>query len=81
MKKVDTYFLSHQSDWGKFEQENTSIALNVLFVPDNSEEIKLAYKSNNNKRKNQVVLLIISNEAINYYFCQFFTAKRNLEGG
>ena len=33
-----------------FEQKNNSIAINVLFVSHNSEEIKLAYKSN--KRKN-----------------------------
>ena len=54
-KRVDTDFLSHQRDWEKFEQENTSIALNVLFVPHSSEEIKLAYKWNYNKRKNQVI--------------------------
>ena len=40
-KRADTDFSSHQSDWEKFEQENTSIALNVLFVSHNSEEIKL----------------------------------------
>ena len=67
-KRADTDFSSHQSDWEKFEQENTSIALNVLFVSHNSEEIKLAYKSNYNKRKNQVILLMISNEANNYYY-------------
>ena len=54
-RRVDIDFLSHQRDWEKFEQENTSIALNVLFVPHSSEEIKLAYKSNYNKRKNQVI--------------------------
>ena len=48
---------------GRFEQENTLIVLNVLFVSYNSEEIKLAYKSNYNKRKNQVILLMINNEA------------------
>ena len=62
-KRVDTDFSLQQRDWEKFEQENTSIALNVLFVTHNSEEIKLAYKSNYNKRKNQVILLIISKEA------------------
>ena len=40
-KRVDTDFSFHQSDWEKFEQENTTIALNVLFVSHNSEEIKL----------------------------------------
>ena len=31
-KRVDTDFSSHQRDWENFEQENNSIALNVLFV-------------------------------------------------
>ena len=41
-KRVDTNFSSHQKDWEKFEQENSSIALNILSVLHNSEEIKLA---------------------------------------
>ena len=36
----------------KIEQENNSIAVNVSFASYNSEKIKLAYKSNHNKRKN-----------------------------
>ena len=60
-KRVDTDFSSHQREWEEFEQNNNSIALNILFVPHNSEEIKLAYKSNYNKRKNQVIMLMISN--------------------
>ena len=72
-RRVDTDFSSYQRDWEKFEQENNSIALNVLFVSYNSEEIKLAYKSNYNKRKNQVILLIINdNEANN---CYYFAVK------
>ena len=38
-KRVDTDFSSHQRGWEKFEQKDTSIALNILFVPHNSEEI------------------------------------------
>ena len=67
-RRVDTDFLSHQKDWENFKQENNSIALNVLFVSHNSEEIKLAYKSSYNKRKNQVILLMINDEANNYYY-------------
>ena len=67
-KRVDTDFSSHQRYWENFEQENNSIAINVLFVPHNSEEIKLAYKSSYNKRKNQVILLMINDEANNYYY-------------
>ena len=48
--------------WKKFEQNNKTIALNILYVPHNTKTINLAYKSKyNRKRKNQVVLLIITN--------------------
>ena len=40
-KRVDTDFSSHQRYWENFEQENNSIAINVLFVSHNSEEISL----------------------------------------
>ena len=36
-KRVDTDFLSHQRYWKNFEQENNSIAINILFVSHNSE--------------------------------------------
>ena len=69
-RRVDTDFSSYQRDWEEFEQNNTSIALNVLFVSYNSEEIKLGYKSRcNNKRKKHVILLMINDEAkSSYYF-------------
>ena len=73
LKRADIDLLSHQRDWENFEQNSTSIALNVLFVSYNSEEIKLAYKSRyNNKRKNHVILLMINNEAKN---CYYFAVK------
>ena len=72
IKRSNIDFSSDQRDWKEFEQNNTSIALNVLFVSYNSEEIKLAYKSNYNKRKNQVILLMINNEANN---CYYFAVK------
>ena len=50
-KRVDIDFSSYQRHWEEFEQNNTSIALNILFVSYDSEEINLAYKSNYNKRK------------------------------
>ena len=58
----------HTKETGK-NLNKTSIPLNVLFVSDNSEEIKLAYKSEYNyNRKNHVILLMINDEANNYYF-------------
>ena len=49
-------------DWKKFEQNNKTIALNILYVPHNKKEIGVAYRSKyNRKRENQVVLLMITN--------------------
>ena len=48
----------------------------IFNVPHNSEEINLAYKSSKNKCKNQVILLIINDEANNYYY---FAIKNLLE--
>ena len=48
-------------DWKKFEKNNKEVALNIIYTPPNTKEIKLAYKSEyNRKLKNQVVLLMIS---------------------
>ena len=45
----------------KFEQNNKTIALNVLFVSHNTETIRVAYRSEyNHKRKKQVILLMIT---------------------
>ena len=53
-------FPSHQKGWKKFEQNNTTIALNILFVLHNTKTIRIAYKSKyNHKCKNQVILLMI----------------------
>ena len=54
-------FPSQIEDWKKFESNIKSIALNILFVPYNAENIRLAYKSKHNfKRENQVIFLIIT---------------------
>ena len=60
----------HTKENGKnLKINNTLIALNVLFVSYNSEEIKLACKSRYNyKRKKHVILLMIDDEAKNYYY-------------
>ena len=63
----------HTKDTGKIlkkkkKKENKPIALNILFLSYDSEEVKLVYKSSYNKCKNQVILLIINDEANNYYY-------------
>ena len=49
-------------DWKKFERNNKTIALNILYIPPNTKTINLTYKSKySRKRENQVVLLMITN--------------------
>ena len=58
-KEID--FPLHSKDWKKSESNNKSIALNILYVPHNTEKIRHAYKSKNNlTRENQVILLMIT---------------------
>ena len=58
-KKMD--FPSHRKDWKKFESNNKSMALNILYVPHNTEKMRHAYKSKCNlNRENQVILLMMT---------------------
>ena len=58
-KEID--FPSQGKDSKKFESSDKSIALNILYVPYNTEKIRHAYKSKNNlTRENQVILLMIT---------------------
>ena len=59
----DMHFPSGSNEYKKFEQNNRNIALNILSVPSNKEEINTIYKSQyNRKREKQVVLLMITND-------------------
>ena len=54
-------FSIHSKDWKKFELNNESIALNILYVPHKTGKIHLAYKSKHNlTREKQVILLMIT---------------------
>ena len=53
--------MSGRRDWKKFELNNKSIAVDILFVPYNTGKIRLTYKSKHSfKRENQVTLLMIT---------------------
>ena len=59
----------HQKDWKKFEQNHKIIALNILYVPHNTWEIRVAYKSKYNfKRDNRVIFLMITDSKKWHYF-------------
>ena len=65
----DIEFPSHSKDWRKFEQNSKTIALNILYVPYNTKQIKQAYISKyNNKRDNQVNLLMITDGTNNWHY-------------
>ena len=62
-------FPSHQKDWKKFESNNKSIALNILYLPHNTKDIRHAYKSQFNlTREHQVTLLMISDKGEKWHY-------------
>ena len=64
----------------KFEQNNKTIALNVLFVSHNTETIRVAYRSEyNHKRKNQVNLLMIT-DGTKWHYLTITNLSALLEG-
>ena len=55
-------FPAGPKEWKKFEQNNKTIALNLSYILHNRKTIRVAYRSeHNNKRKKQVILLMITN--------------------
>ena len=76
IKHEDKHFSSQKRDWKNFEQNNESIALNVLFASQNSEDITLVYKPEHNlERENKVLLLMINDDGK----CHYFAVKNKLE--
>ena len=65
------YFPSHEKDWNKFELNNKKIALNVVFIPYNTKQIRLAcipkYNSNRGKQAN-LLMVTDNNKKWHYLF-------------
>ena len=54
--------------WNEFEKNNKTIAISVLFVHYNTEQIRPAYVSkHNSERENHVVLLMITDSKKQHY--------------
>ena len=69
-------FPAGSKEWQKFERNNDTIALNILYVKHNTKKISVVYRSkHNNKRKKQVILLMISDGKKYHYL-----AVTNLSG-
>ena len=76
-------FPSTGKDWKKIELNNTSITLNILYVPHNTEKICHAYKSKYNLTcENQVILLMITDgEKWHYRAVKSLSALLRLKTG
>ena len=58
-------FPAGSKEWQKFEENNKTIAVNILYVKRNTKKISAVYKSkHNNKREKQVILLMIGDGKI-----------------
>ena len=65
----DIEFPSHSKDWKKFEQNNETHALNMLYVPYDTKQIKQAYISKyNDERDSQVNLLMSTDGTTNWHY-------------
>ena len=65
----DIEFPSCSKDWRKFERNNKTIALNILYVPYNTKQIKQAYISKySNERNSRVNLLMITDGITNWHY-------------
>ena len=59
----DINFPTGLDEYKKFEKNDGDVGLNILYAPLNEKEISLVYKSKyNRKRKNQVVLLMVTDD-------------------
>ena len=73
----DIEFPSHLKDWRKFGCNSKTIALNILYVPYKTKQIRPAYKSkHNNERDTQVNLLMITDGTSNWHYL----AIKNISG-
>ena len=77
----DIEFPSYSKDWGKFEQNNKSIALNISFTPYNTKQIRPAYVSKyNNERDIQVNLLMITDNDKDWHYLAVKSISGLLKG-
>ena len=81
IKHEDKDFSSQKRKWENFEQNNKSVAFNVLFSSQDSEEITLVYRSEHNLEWGNKALLLMVNDDDDdfdekYYY---FAVKRKLE--
>ena len=73
-------FPAGSNEWQKFEKNNDTITLNILYVERFTNKICVAYKSKyNNKCKKQVTLLMIG-DGRKYHYLVVTSSSELLEG-
>ena len=78
---TDIEFPSHSKDWRKSECNNKAIALNILYVPYNTKEIRQAYISEHNDEcNNQLNLLMITDGTSNWHYLSIKSISGLLRG-
>ena len=63
----DIGFPSTSKDWKKFECNNEA-TLNILYVPYNTKEINIAYKSKNNLTQEKQIILLMIRDGQKWYY-------------
>ena len=75
----DIDFPSTSKDWKKLESNN-EIALNILYVPHNTEKIQVAYKSKNNLTCDKQVILLMITDGEKWHYLVVKNLPRLLKG-
>ena len=75
----DIDFPATSKDWKKFELNN-KVALNILFVPHNTEKIQLAYRSKDNLTYNKQIILLMITDGEKWHYLVVNNLSRLLRG-
>ena len=73
-------FPTQSRDWKKIEENNSSIALNILFVPNNTKDIRLAYKSEYSGKREEKVILLMIGDSEKWHYLAVKNLPRLLRG-
>ena len=70
----------HQKDLKKLEQNNNTIALNILYVPCSIKQIRLESKSKYSRKHENLVILLMITDGEKWYYLAVKIFSRLLRG-
>ena len=73
--RKDIEFPPPSKDWRKFESNN-KISLNILYIPHNTKNIQVAYRSKNNLTYNKQIILLMITDGEKWHYLMV----KNLSG-